>query len=59
MDAEEFVVDDGRKRKVVEEVHHRVIDLLIVLGKTFVEKMVHSVLKLKKVDTVSEALCIN
>ena len=48
MDAEEFVVDDGRKRKVVEEVHHRVIDLLIVLGKTFVEKMVHSVLKLKK-----------
>ena len=48
MDAEEFAVDDGRKRKIIEEIHHRIIDFLIVLGKTFMEKMVHSVLKLKK-----------
>ena len=32
MDAEEFIVDDGRDRKVVEQVHHLVINLLVVLG---------------------------
>ena len=48
MDAQKFVVDDGRKRKIIEEIHHRIIDFLIVLGKTFMEKMVHSVRKLKK-----------
>lgn len=32
MDAEELVVDDGCEGQGVEQLHDRVVDLLIVLG---------------------------
>lgn len=31
MDAEELVVDDGGQGQIVEEVHDRLVDLLVVL----------------------------
>jgi hypothetical protein len=48
VDAEELAVDDGGEGEVVEEVHHCVVDLLVVLGETCVGGAVHSERKLKK-----------
>lgn len=48
MDAQKLIVYDGGKGEVVEELHHEIIDFLIVLGEALIVVAVHSALKLKK-----------
>lgn len=48
MNAQKLVVYDGREREIVEQLHHEIIDFLIVFGETFIAVGVHSALKLKK-----------
>lgn len=48
VDAQKLIVYDGREGEVVEQLHHEVIDFLVVFGEALIGSDVHSALKLKK-----------